>query len=112
MDNNLIHYDNRSFFKRFKPPYLKEKFVKTIIKGNISDLKYLVHNPLYSPLRNVSCLNNGEQICKNTINIESVEPINLDKAFLIHFRYNRLKNLSINIKEDIVIGMEIELIMF
>ena len=87
MDNNLIHYDNRSLFERFKPPYLKEKFVKTIIRGNISDLKYWVHSPHYSPLRNVSCINTGKQIFKNTINIESVEPINIEKAFLIHFRY-------------------------
>ena len=87
LDNNLIHYDNRSLFERFKPPYLKEKFVKTIIRGNISDLKYWVHSPLYSPLRNVSCINTGKQIFTNKINIESVEPINIEKAFLIHFRY-------------------------
>ena len=33
-DNNLVHYDNRTrtLFQRFKYPFLKDKFVKTIIK--------------------------------------------------------------------------------
>lgn len=86
-DNNLIYYSNRSLFRRFKPPYIKDKFVKTIIRGNITDLKYWVHSPYFSPLRNTSCINTGEPILKENINIEGVEPINIDKAFLVHFRF-------------------------
>ena len=92
-DNNLVHYDNRTLFKRFKPPYLKEKFVKTIIRDNISNLKYWVHSPYISTLRNIGCSNNGEQIFENKVNIESVKPINMDKAFLIHYRFKSTEEL-------------------
>ena len=51
-DNGLLHYDNRSLFERFKGPYIKDVFIKTIIRGNISDLKYWVHSPYISPKRN------------------------------------------------------------
>lgn len=34
-DNNLLHYDNRSLFERFNGPYIKSKFVKSIIRGGI-----------------------------------------------------------------------------
>ena len=34
-DNNLIKYDNRSLFERFKGPFLKQLEIKTIIRGNI-----------------------------------------------------------------------------
>ena len=59
-DNNLLHYDNRTLFQRFKYPFLKDKFVKTMIRGNILNLKYTVHSPNISnifPLRNISCTN-------------------------------------------------------
>ena len=48
-DNNLVHYDSWPLFGRFKPSYIKDKFVKTLVRGNISDLKYWVHSPNYSP---------------------------------------------------------------
>ena len=86
-DNNLVHYDSRPLFERFKPPYIKDKFVKTLVRGNIPDLKYWVHSPNYSPFRNNTCNNLGEKINYDYINIESVLPINVDKAFLIHFRF-------------------------
>ena len=44
-DNDLIYYDPRPLFESFKPPYIKSKFVKSIIRGNISDLRYWVHSP-------------------------------------------------------------------
>ena len=86
-DNGLVHYDNRSLFERFKPPYLSEHFVKTMIRGNISELEYWVHSPLLSPIKNISCFNNGEIINKKKVIIESIDPVNFDKAILIHFRY-------------------------
>ena len=92
-DNNLIYYDNRTLFERFKPPYLKDKFVKSMIRGNISELKYWVHSPYSSPLRNISCINTGDMIIKNNINIESIKPINIEKAFLIHFRFKSTEEL-------------------
>jgi len=92
-DNNLVHYDNRTLFQRFKYPFLKDKFVKTMIRGNIPDLKYWVHSPNISPLKNISCINTGEQIITNKVNIESVKPINLEKAFIIHFRFKSTEEL-------------------
>ena len=92
-DNNLVHYDNRSLLERFKYPFLKDKFVKTMIRGNISDLKYWVHSPNISPLRNISCINTGEKIITKKVHIESVKPINLEKAFIIHFRFKSTEEL-------------------
>lgn len=86
-DNNLVHYENRSLFERFKPPYLGDHFIKSLIRGNISGLKYCVHSPSISPIRNNSCFNNGEKIIKNKVNFETLKPMNFEKAFLIHFRY-------------------------
>ena len=86
-DNNLIHYDNRTLFERFKPPFLMDKFVKSMIRGNISGLKYWIHSPLISPIKNISCINTGEQIFENKVIIESTKPINTKKAFLVHFRF-------------------------
>ena len=37
-DNNLLHYDNRSLFERFKGPYIKDTHIKTMVKGNIDDI--------------------------------------------------------------------------
>lgn len=92
-DNNLVHYDPRPLFERFKGPYLKDKFIKTIIRGNITDLKYWVHSPNYSPKRNVTCTNIGKKIISDNINIEAIEKINIDKAFIIHFRYKSTEEL-------------------
>ena len=86
-DNDLIHYENKSLFERFKPPYLGDHFIKSLIRGNISGLKYGVHSPRKAPLKNISCINNGQRILKTEVNSLSVNPMNFDKAFLIHFRY-------------------------
>ena len=59
-DNDLIHYDPRPLFERFKPPYINSKQVKSIIRGNIPDLKYWIHSPLFSPKKNTSCNNKGD----------------------------------------------------
>jgi hypothetical protein len=42
-DNNLLYYEPKSLFERFKKPYIKSKYVKTIIRGNISNLLYWAH---------------------------------------------------------------------
>ena len=86
-DNNLLHYDNRSLFERFKGPYVKSKFVKTIIRGKIDFLKYYIHSPYISPLRNITCNNVGQIIKNKDLNIESVIEINTKKAYIIHFCY-------------------------
>ena len=67
-DNDLIYYDKRALFERFKPPYIKSKFIKSIIRGNITGLKYRVHSPSISPKRNITCNNEGKRIYYNFIN--------------------------------------------
>ena len=44
---------NRSLFKRFKGPYIKSGYVKSMIRGNISNLKFMVHSPYESPEKNI-----------------------------------------------------------
>jgi hypothetical protein len=86
-DNNLLHYDNRSLFERFKGPYAKSIFIKSIIRGNINNLKYWVHSPSFSPYKNTSCNSIGKIIKSNSILIESISPIIIKKAYIIHFHF-------------------------
>jgi hypothetical protein len=87
-DNNLLNYDSRPLFKRFRGPYMKSHFIKSIIRGNIQNLKYWVHSPFFSPKKNTTCNNEGKKIFyKKKMNFESLYPINIKKAFIIHYRY-------------------------
>ena len=86
-DNNQLHYENRSLFERFKKPYKESIFIKTMIKGNISQLKYWVHSPYESPIRNITCNNIGKRINYIYMNFESILKINIQKAYIIHFNY-------------------------
>ena len=92
-DNNLLHYDPRPLFERFKPPFIKSIFIKTMVRGNISDLKYWVHSPRYSPKRNITCNNIGEKINYKKLNFEKIYKINVEKAFIIHFRFKSTEEL-------------------
>ena len=91
--NNLIYYRPKPLFERFRPPYIKSKFIKSIIRGNISDLEYWVHSPLYSPSKNITCNCAGKLIHYKTLNFESLTPINVEKAFIIHFRFKSTEEL-------------------
>ena len=97
-DNNLIRYDPRPLFERFKPPFIKDTYIKTMVRGNISDLTYWVHSPKYSPKRNITCNNIGEKIIYKTINFEKINKINVEKAFIIHFRFKSTEELIIKFK--------------
>ena len=61
-DNNLLHYDPRPLLERFKGPYKTDRYIKSIIRGNITDLTYWVHSPNYSPKYNVTCNSEGKKI--------------------------------------------------
>ena len=86
-DNNLVHYDNRSLFERFKGPYIKFPFIKSLIRGNINNLSYSIHSPSISPERNISCNNIGKIIKSEKINYEAVYPININQAYIIHYKF-------------------------
>ena len=86
-DNNHLHYENKSLFERFKKPYKKSIFIKSMVRGNIKNLKYWVHSPYISPFKNISCNNIGKIINDKNINIEFQSNINVKKAYIIHFNY-------------------------
>ena len=92
-DNGNVYYDNRTLLERFKSPYIKMPYIKTLVRGNISELKYYVHSPYYSPRRNVTCTNFGKKIIYKDMNFQTISPINVDKAFIIHFRFKSTEEL-------------------
>ena len=88
----------RPLFERFKPPYIKTQFIKSIVRGNITDLKYWVHSPFFSPKRNITCNNAGKRIYYKNMNFETLYPINTEKAYIIHFRYKSTEELINKLK--------------
>ena len=86
-DNGLLHYDSRPLFERFKEPYIKSKFIKSIVRGNISNLQYSIHSPYKSPKRNITCDNEGKKINYIYLYFNSINEINIEKAYIIHFCY-------------------------
>ena len=97
-DNELLYYDQRPLFERFRPPYFKSEFIKTIIRGNISDLKYWVHSPYFSPKRNRTCNNIGKRIYYKEMNFETIRPINIKKSFIIHFMFKSTEEFVYKLK--------------
>ena len=99
-DNGLVHYDNRSLFERFKPPYFIDTSIKTIVKGNIPNLKYWVHSPKLSPERNISCINTGD-LFNGKYYSEGSHKINVEKSFVIHFRYKSTEEFIVKYKRGL-----------
>ena len=97
-DNNLLYYDPRPLFERFKPPYIKSEFIKTIIRGNISDLKYWVHTPKISPNKNITCNNLGRRIYYKKMDFIRIIPINIKRAYIIHFEHKSTEELIKKLK--------------
>lgn len=97
-DNNQMHYEKRPLFDRFKKPYKKSIFIKSIIRGNISNLKYWVHSPYISPFKNITCNSIGKIIKYEKINFESIHNINIKKAYIIHFNYKSTEEYINKIK--------------
>lgn len=86
-DNNLLNYDSRPLFKRFGEPYMKSIIIKSIIRGNIKNLNYSIHAPFFSPKKNTSCNNEGRIVFSNLMNSEKLEPINIKRAYIIHYKF-------------------------
>jgi hypothetical protein len=97
-DNNHIYYENKPLFKRFKEPYQKSPFVKSIIRGKIKELKYMVHSPFKSPFKNISCNNIGKKLNNSKLNIELINNINIEKAYIIHFKFKSTEEYVKKIK--------------
>ena len=86
-DNNLIYYDNRSLFQRFKGPYIKSGYVKSMIRGNISNLKFMVHSPYESPEKNITCKSSGKRIYYKIMDFSYLRVTDTKQAYIIHFKY-------------------------
>ena len=87
-DNDHLHYENKPLLERFKGPYLKSYFIKSIIRGNIPNLTLSFHTPTSSPIRNITCNNEGTQIFYKELNfIRMKSNANTNKAYIIHFSY-------------------------
>ena len=84
-DNGLLHYENKSLFERFKRPYYTSNHIKSIIRGNISNLVFWIHSPKYSPERNITCDNIGRILNKTNLNFQSIMHVNTDRAYFVHF---------------------------
>ena len=87
LDNNLLHYENKSLFERFKEPYLRSHYIKSILRGGINNLKYAIHSPKFSPERNVTCDNTGRIVNYTNLGFQSLRPFNADRAYFLHFYY-------------------------
>jgi hypothetical protein len=58
----------------------------------------MVHSPYISPFRNISCNNIGEKININKIDYEFITNINIQNAFIIHFKYKSTEEYVNKIK--------------
>lgn len=112
-DNNLIRYENKSLFERFPGPYKKSRFIKTAIRGKIKSLRYSVHAPAFSPLNNNTCNNIGKIIYKKHLNEAYITPINIDEAFIIHFKYKSTEEYINKYKKGYynISGPDLELVL-
>jgi hypothetical protein len=91
-DNNLVYYDSRPLFKRFKGPYKKSPLIKSIIRGNIQDLKYSIHAPFFSPNQKISCNNEGTILSYKKMDFGYyLQKINIKKAYIIHYRFKSVE---------------------
>ena len=86
-DNNLIYYDARPLFERFNGSFVKSSLFKTMVKGKILNLSYAVHSIKYPLNKKTFCNNEGNKISGEFI--PNLEPnlININKAYIIHFRF-------------------------
>ena len=86
-DNNLVYYDQRPLFGRFKGPYKKSQNIKSIIRGNIKDLKYGVHSPIFSQKKNITCNNEGKIMFYKHLSFVASNQISTKNAYIIHYRF-------------------------
>jgi len=86
-DNNLIYYDSRPLFERFNGSFVKSSLFKTMVKGKISNLSYAVHSIKYRMENKTFCNNEGNKISGEYIPKLDQQHININKAYIIHFRF-------------------------
>lgn len=101
-DNNHLYYENKPLLERFKGPYINSIYIKSIVRGNITRLKYWVHSPYISPDRNTTCNNIGKIINYKKLNFETINKIDITKAYIIHFKYKSTEETIKKIKRGYI----------
>ena len=98
-DNDLFKYDNRTLNKRFtKPLYNSEinKFVKSIIKGNLNWNPWIYDQTSHRPKHQLrTCDSNGNRV--KTFNDVIIPPI-LDNVYIKHFATKTIEEYIDKIK--------------
>ena len=98
-DNNVVKYDNRSLNERFTSPlYNSEanKFVKSIIKGNLKLNPWVYDQTSHRPKHQLrTCDSNGNRV--KTFN-DVVKPPILDNIYLKHFATKTIEEYIEKIK--------------
>ena len=84
-DNDLVHYDNRSYKDRFTRPlynFGSNKFIKTLVRGNLTKVVFEPLKTHYHP--NVK-LNNCDSMGKKIEYAEDmIDPPRMKYAYLMH----------------------------
>ena len=93
-DNNILYYEKKPLFERFKGPYIYSKFNKYFVRGNIKRL-YYYNDSQSSPLRNISCNNLGKISVVNDLTAS-----NYEKAIIIHYKYKSTEEFINKLRRD------------
>lgn len=97
-DNNLLYYDPRPLFERFNGTFMKSSLFKTMVKGNITNLTYAVHFPNSYPKNKIFCNNEGKKISGEYVPNLDKKQINIEKAFIVHFRFKSTEEFVLKCK--------------
>jgi len=58
-----------------------------MIRGNISNLKFMVHTPYESPEKNITCNSSGKRIYYKIMDFSYLSVTDTKQAYIIHFKY-------------------------
>ena len=85
-DNDLVYYDNRTLVERFTKPlysHRANRFVKSIVRGNISEPVFIPNKTHHSPNGKLNlCDSMGKSVRYTT---DFLTPPRFKYAFLMHF---------------------------
>ena len=101
-DNELIYYDNRTLVERFTTPNYADrdnKFVKSIVRGNLNKIVFQFNASNHVPSKNLSiCDSNGNLKDPKRYSAFFVNPPVFDYGYLKHFTTKTAEEYSIKMK--------------
>ena len=84
-DNDLVYYDNRTFFERFTKPFFENThniYVKSIVRGNLDRQPYADGKTNHSPVPEIKVCNSFGNLLSTYS--DTYTP-NYKNGYLIHF---------------------------